>query len=79
MGVTGTADAVNVVNGEQVGGIFFGSWTDSSLLTGGGVAQAQAAAIAPLMVTIDEEGGRVSRAGRADRLRPVARGTSRRP
>jgi beta-N-acetylhexosaminidase len=50
VGVTGTTDAVNVVTNEQVGGIFFGSWTDSSLLTGGGVAQAQAAAIAPLMV-----------------------------
>ncbi|HEY5856005.1 MAG TPA: glycoside hydrolase family 3 N-terminal domain-containing protein [Aldersonia sp.] len=73
VGVTGTADAVNVVTSEQVGGIFFGSWTDSSLLTGGGVAQAQAAAIAPLMVTIDEEGGRVSRAGGLIGSAPSAR------
>ncbi|WP_430334245.1 glycoside hydrolase family 3 N-terminal domain-containing protein [Rhodococcus sp. ACT016] len=61
VGVTGTADALHVVESEQIGGIFIGSWTDDSMLTGGGVAQVAEASSVPLMVTIDEEGGRVSR------------------
>ncbi len=61
VGVTGTADAVNVMATEQVGGIFIGSWTDSSTLAGREVPQINAAAAVPPMVTIDEEGGRVSR------------------
>ncbi|WP_188543055.1 glycoside hydrolase family 3 N-terminal domain-containing protein [Rhodococcoides trifolii] len=61
VGVTGTADAVQVASAEGVGGIFVGSWTDQTMLTSGGVAQAQAASAVPMMVTIDEEGGRVSR------------------
>lgn len=62
VGVTGTDDAVAVVRAEQVGGVFVGSWTEPSMLAGGGVAQVQEAASVPVMVTIDEEGGRVSRA-----------------
>lgn len=62
VGVTGTDDAVSVVQSEQVGGVFVGSWTDKQMLTGGGVAQMQQASSVPVMVTIDEEGGRVSRA-----------------
>ncbi len=62
VGVTGTDDALAVVRAEQVGGIFVGSWTEPSMLAGGGVAQVQEAATVPVMVTIDEEGGRVSRA-----------------
>ena len=62
VGVTGTDDAVAVVRAEQVGGVFVGSWTEPSMLAGGGVAQVQEAASIPVMVTIDEEGGRVSRA-----------------
>ncbi|WP_036506845.1 glycoside hydrolase family 3 N-terminal domain-containing protein [Nocardia aobensis] len=61
VGVKNTADAEQVVRGEQVGGIFVGSWTDQSMLSGRGLDQVKAAARTPLMVTIDEEGGRVSR------------------
>nr|WP_246044878.1 glycoside hydrolase family 3 N-terminal domain-containing protein [Rhodococcus oryzae] len=61
VGVTGTADAVDVVRKEQIGGIFIGSWTDESMLAGKQVPQVEAVAKVPLMVTIDEEGGRVSR------------------
>ncbi|WP_030524872.1 glycoside hydrolase family 3 N-terminal domain-containing protein [Nocardia rhamnosiphila] len=61
VGVTGTDDALAVVRDHQVGGIFVGSWTDLSMLTDGGLAQVAAAAKVPLMVTTDEEGGRVSR------------------
>lgn len=61
VGVTDTADAVDVVGSEQVGGVFIGSWTDASMFTGGGVAQATAASSIPPLVTIDEEGGRVAR------------------
>lgn len=61
VGVTGTADAVAVVRDEQVGGIFVGSWTDESMLGNRQVPQVQAAAKVPVMVSIDEEGGRVSR------------------
>ncbi|MFC7446660.1 glycoside hydrolase family 3 N-terminal domain-containing protein [Rhodococcus daqingensis] len=61
VGVTGTADAVEVVRAEQIGGIFIGSWTDESMLAGKQVPQVEAVAKVPLMVSIDEEGGRVSR------------------
>lgn len=61
VGITGAADANNVVSTEQVGGIFVGGWTDRSMLTDGSLDALQAQAVAPLMVTIDEEGGRVSR------------------
>ncbi|MGA9873598.1 MAG: glycoside hydrolase family 3 N-terminal domain-containing protein [Rhodococcus sp. (in: high G+C Gram-positive bacteria)] len=61
VGVTGTSDAVDIMAREQVGGIFIGSWTDSSTLANREVPQIAAAAAVPPMVTIDEEGGRVSR------------------
>lgn len=61
VGVTGKADAVEVVRSEQVGGVFVGSWTDLSMLSDGGVAAMQGAAKTPVMVTVDQEGGRVSR------------------
>lgn len=61
VGVTGTADAVDVVRAEQIGGIFIGSWTDESMLRARQVPQVSAVAKVPLMVSIDEEGGRVSR------------------
>lgn len=61
VGVAGTRDAVDVVSDEQVGGIFIGSWTDASMLSNDEVPQVQAAAKVPVMVSIDEEGGRVSR------------------
>ncbi|GAA5102776.1 glycoside hydrolase family 3 N-terminal domain-containing protein [Nocardia iowensis] len=61
VGITGQADAANVVSTEQVGGIFVGGWTDLSLLSTGQLDQVKQTAKVPLMVTIDEEGGRVSR------------------
>ncbi|WP_040784740.1 glycoside hydrolase family 3 N-terminal domain-containing protein [Nocardia pneumoniae] len=61
VGVTGAADATNVVRTEQIGGIFVGGWTDQALLGSGEITQVKEAARVPLMVTIDEEGGRVSR------------------
>ncbi|KZF07893.1 beta-glucosidase [Rhodococcus sp. EPR-279] len=61
VGVTGTADAVQIMSTEQVGGLFVGSWTDESMLGNREVPQVlDASAVAP-MITIDEEGGRVSR------------------
>ncbi|MDI9918209.1 glycoside hydrolase family 3 N-terminal domain-containing protein [Rhodococcus sp. IEGM 1379] len=68
VGVTGTADARAIVDSEQIGGIFVGSWTDQSMLTNHEVPQVTSASKLPLMVTIDEEGGRVSRV--ADILGP---------
>lgn len=61
VGVTGTADALDIVKSEGIGGIFIGSWTDESMLANGEVPQVEDASAIPLMVTIDEEGGRVSR------------------
>ncbi|GAA4482833.1 glycosyl hydrolase [Rhodococcus olei] len=61
VGVTGTADAMSVVRDEQVGGIFVGSWTDESMLANRQIPQVQAVSKVPVAVSIDEEGGRVSR------------------
>ena len=61
VGVKNAADAEQTVRNEQVGGIFIGSWTDQSMLADHRIDQVEAAAHTPLMVTIDEEGGRVSR------------------
>ncbi|NKY37644.1 glycoside hydrolase family 3 protein [Nocardia speluncae] len=76
VGVTGTEDALSVVRDHQVGGIFVGSWTDLSLLTSGELEQVRAAAKVPLMVTTDEEGGRVSRLGSLIGTAPSARETA---
>lgn len=72
VGVTGTADAKQVVQNEGVGGIFIGGWTEQSLL-GGQLADVKAASKVPLMVTIDEEGGRVSRIDNLIGAEPSAR------
>lgn len=77
VGVTGTADAIDVMAREQVGGIFVGSWTDSSTLANGEVPQINDAAAVPPMVTIDEEGGRVSRVANLLGADPSARETAR--
>lgn len=61
VGVASAADAEDVVRAEQVGGIFVGSWTEPALLADKQIDRVKQAARAPLMVTIDEEGGRVSR------------------
>jgi beta-N-acetylhexosaminidase len=62
VGVTGAADARAVVDTHHVGGIFVGSWTDLSMLSDGSLADiAASAGPLPLAVSVDEEGGRVSR------------------
>jgi beta-N-acetylhexosaminidase len=62
VGVTGAADARAVVDSHHVGGIFIGSWTDLSMLSDGSLADiAASAGPLPLAVSVDEEGGRVSR------------------
>ncbi|MGW6725009.1 glycoside hydrolase family 3 N-terminal domain-containing protein [Nocardia sp. NPDC055029] len=73
VGITGSADATNVVSTEQVGGIFIGSWTDPGLMDKTQLDAVKALAKAPLMVTIDEEGGRVSRAKNVIGVIPSAR------
>lgn len=76
VGVTGTADALEAVRSEQIGGIFVGSWTDVSMLANREIPQVTAASRLPLMVTIDEEGGRVSRVGALLGPDPSARVTA---
>jgi beta-N-acetylhexosaminidase len=62
VGVSGAADARAVVATHHVGGIMVGSWTDLSMLSDGSVADISASAgPLPLAVSVDEEGGRVSR------------------
>lgn len=61
VGVTGAADAQQIVESEHVGGVFIGSWTDLSILTSGAIGRISAKSPIPLMVTVDQEGGRVSR------------------
>ncbi|MEE3849969.1 glycoside hydrolase family 3 protein [Gordonia sp. LSe1-13] len=61
VGVTGAADAQAIVESEQIGGIFVGSWTDKSILTSGAASRISQNSPIPLMVTVDQEGGRVSR------------------
>ncbi|RVW01744.1 glycoside hydrolase family 3 N-terminal domain-containing protein [Rhodococcus spongiicola] len=77
VGVTGTADALDVVRSEQIGGIFIGSWTDEAMLGNGEIAQVADASAVPLMVSIDEEGGRVSRVGQLFGADPSAREVAR--
>ncbi|OFJ53154.1 glycoside hydrolase family 3 N-terminal domain-containing protein [Mycolicibacterium grossiae] len=61
VGVTGADDAKAVVDQHHVGGIFIGSWTDRSMLTDGTVPALADTAPLPPTVSVDEEGGRVSR------------------
>ena len=62
VGVKDAADVRAVVGTHHVGGIFIGSWTDLSMLTDGSLAGiAASAGPLPLAVSVDEEGGRVSR------------------
>ncbi len=61
VGVTGAADARAVVGNHHVGGIMIGSWTDLSMLTDGTLADIANLGPLPLAVSVDEEGGRVSR------------------
>ncbi|BBZ35837.1 glycoside hydrolase family 3 N-terminal domain-containing protein [Mycolicibacterium confluentis] len=74
VGVTGASDARAVVANHHVGGIFIGSWTDKSMLTDGSLAGiAASAGPLPLAVSVDEEGGRVSRLASLIGSQPSAR------
>lgn len=61
VGVRNAADARAVVNGYHVGGIMIGSWTDLSMLGDGTINEIANLGPLPLAVSVDEEGGRVSR------------------
>ena len=62
VGVTGAADAKAVVDQQHVGGIMIGSWTDLGMLSDGTMpALLDTASPLPPSVSVDEEGGRVSR------------------
>ncbi len=62
VGVKGGADAKAVVDNQHVGGIFIGNWTDQTMLTDGTLKQlVDTAGPLRLAVSVDEEGGRVSR------------------
>ena len=61
VGVKNADDARAVVNGNHVGGIFIGSWTDLAIFQGPLADIAAKAGPLPLAVSVDEEGGRVSR------------------
>jgi beta-N-acetylhexosaminidase len=61
VGVKNADDARAVVNGYHVGGIFIGSWTDLSIFNGPLADIAGSTGPLPLAVSVDEEGGRVSR------------------
>ena len=62
VGVRDADDAQSVISAHHVGGIFIGSKTNLSMLTDGSLADiARKAGPLPLAVSVDEEGGRVSR------------------
>ena len=62
VGVSNAADAQAVVADHHVGGIFVGSWSDKSMLTDGSAAALNdISGPLPVAVSVDEEGGRVSR------------------
>ncbi|MGH3522195.1 MAG: glycoside hydrolase family 3 N-terminal domain-containing protein, partial [Mycobacterium sp.] len=61
VGVRNADDATAVVKNHHVGGIFVGSWTDLSMLTDGTMQGLGASTALPLAISVDEEGGRVSR------------------
>jgi beta-N-acetylhexosaminidase len=61
VGVRNAGDAKGVVADHHVGGIFIGSWTDLSMLTDGSLKGLVASTALPVAVSVDEEGGRVSR------------------
>ncbi|WP_372433627.1 glycoside hydrolase family 3 N-terminal domain-containing protein [Hoyosella rhizosphaerae] len=77
VGVTGEADARRIIEQEQIGGFFVTSWADPSFLASGRVAEVAAESPVPVMVTIDEEGGRVSRAAHVIGTAPSARQLAR--
>lgn len=77
VGVTGSADAKAVVDNHHVGGIFIGSWTDLKILSDGTIANIAETGPLPLAVSVDEEGGRVSRLAPLIGPQPSARELAR--
>lgn len=74
VGVNGAADARAAVENHHIGGIMVGSWTDLSMLSNGSLAEiAASAGPLPLAVSVDEEGGRVSRLSSLIGSQPAAR------
>jgi beta-N-acetylhexosaminidase len=74
VGVENADDARAVVTEHHVGGIFIGSWTDMSMLTDGTLVQiAGSSGKLPLAVSVDEEGGRVSRLKKLINAAPSAK------
>ncbi len=73
VGVRGAADARAVVGEHHVGGIMIGSWTDLSMLTDGSLPGIANLGPLPLAVSVDEEGGRVSRLSSLIGASPSAR------
>ncbi|OBG80661.1 beta-glucosidase [Mycobacterium sp. NS-7484] len=73
VGVTDGNDARAVVADQHVGGIMIGSWTDLSMLSDGTVADIAGAGPLPVAITVDEEGGRVSRLSSLIGEQPSAR------
>lgn len=73
VGVTGAADARAVVDNHRIGGIMIGSWTDLSMMGAPLAGIAASASPLPLAVSVDEEGGRVSRLSSLIGSQPSAR------
>lgn len=73
VGVRDAADARAVVSDSRVGGIMIGSWTDLSMLTDGTLPDIANIGPLPLAVSVDEEGGRVSRLSSLIGPAPAAR------
>jgi beta-N-acetylhexosaminidase len=62
VGVADESDARSAATEYRVGGVFITSWTDLTMLTSGALTElATSTTPLPLMVSVDEEGGRVSR------------------
>ncbi|GAA2061847.1 beta-N-acetylhexosaminidase [Williamsia deligens] len=77
VGVTGPADAQRVIRDQHVGGIFLQSTTDASIYEGGRLRSIARSGPRPVLVTIDQEGGRVSRLASLGIDNPSARELAR--
>ena len=79
VGVASAEDAMWAVNDINVGGIFIGSDVAEPILASGQLPELRRQAPFPLMVTIDEEGGRVSRMDAVSGPLPSAREMAQMP